>query len=112
MGGKRRGQEGEEGWVSGGEGMGVSWEELLCREAGWCGVGLLGAFESPRFLGLLPLTTVHLWPPGGLGGPLQAVCGSVPPISKEEGRCGCHGWLEGAPSSAPVTQPDLSFCAV
>ena len=33
--------------MSGGEGMGVSWEGQMCREAGWCGVGILGTFDSP-----------------------------------------------------------------
>lgn len=55
----------------------------------------MGDFDSlgPPFVGLLLLTTVCPWTPEGLGGPLQAVMGAVPPVSSGEGRCGCPGRL-------------------
>lgn len=94
------------------EGMQVPWEGQMCREGRLVQSGDPGSISFPAFLGLLPLTSVHQWPAEGVGGPFCAICRSGPPISKVEGKCGCHGRLEGAPSSAPITQQTFLSCSV
>lgn len=111
MGRGRRGQEGKEGWVHESEGWQVPWEGQMCREGRLVHSGDPGSISFPAFRGLLPLTSVHRG--------LQREWGTVPRYLRVcpshlqgEGKCGCHGRLEGAPSSAPVTQLTFLSCSV